>query len=174
MQAHDVGRDRRHRGMIEDEDAAIGKLGTEFDDAGCLLISEVELVFSQTDSLGSLANEAGAGGRDEVATAVFSKTKDYVSEFSRYKDPKTIREIREILLKHAKSDEKLVDEHGNELPEEESLEGLQLTQFEMAQLANLCITEVDEAKALIPTLATKDDALLDSLLQELDNIRRFS
>ncbi len=26
MQAHDVGRDRRHRGMIEDEDAAIGKL----------------------------------------------------------------------------------------------------------------------------------------------------
>lgn len=28
MQAHDVGRDRRHRGMIEDEDAAVGKLGT--------------------------------------------------------------------------------------------------------------------------------------------------
>lgn len=27
--------------------------------------------------------------------SVFSKTKDYVSEFSRYKDPNTIREIRE-------------------------------------------------------------------------------
>ncbi|EST08598.1 RNA polymerase II, Rpb4 [Kalmanozyma brasiliensis GHG001] len=172
MQAHDVGRDRRHRGMIEDEDAAIGKLGTEFEDAGCLLISEVELVFSQPDALGS-AGEAGAGGRDEVATAVFSKTKDYVSEFSRYKDPNTIREIRELLLKHAKLDERLVDEHGNELPDDEA-GGLQLTQFEMAQLANLCITEVDEAKALIPTLATRDDALLDSLLQELDNIRRFS
>lgn len=53
--------------MIEDEDAAIGKLGEEFDDAGCLLISEVELVFSQPDALGS--NENGAGARDEVATA---------------------------------------------------------------------------------------------------------
>lgn len=27
--------------------------------------------------------------------SVFSKTKDYVTEFSRYKDPNTIREIRE-------------------------------------------------------------------------------
>ncbi|KIS66661.1 uncharacterized protein UMAG_04722 [Mycosarcoma maydis] len=175
MSAHEMGRDRRHRGMIEDEDAAIGKLGSEFDDIGCLLISEVELVFSQPDQLGSMANPAGAGGRDEVATAVFSKTKDYVSEFSRYKDPNTIREIRELLLKHAKLDDRQIDEDGNELPEDEAnAAGLQLTQFEMAQLANLCITEVDEAKALIPTLATRDDALLDSLLQELDNIRRFS
>lgn len=106
---------------------------------------------------------------------VFSKTKDYVSEFSRYKDPNTIREIRELLLKHAKIDdaERAVDEEGNEI-EQPTDTGLQLTQFEMAQLANLCITEVEEAKALIPTLATRDDALLDSLLQELDNIRRFS
>ena len=131
---------------------------------------------------------------------VFSKTKDYVTEFSRYKDPNTIREIREyvfsfplctlslpspfllttlacslyrLLLKHAKLDDKPVDEEGNELDHPDAA-GLQLTQFEMAQLANLCITEVDEAKALIPTLATRDDALLDSLLQELDNIRRFS
>lgn len=28
MSAHEMGRDRRHRGMIEDEDAAIGKLGS--------------------------------------------------------------------------------------------------------------------------------------------------
>lgn len=104
---------------------------------------------------------------------MFSKTKDYVSEFSRYKDPNTIREIRELLLKHAKhdEDEQQLDEEGNVV---DGGEGLQLSQFEMAQLANLCITEVEEAKALIPTLATRDDGLLDSLLQELDNIRRFS
>ncbi|SNX87704.1 related to Rpb4 - 16 kD subunit of DNA-directed RNA polymerase II [Melanopsichium pennsylvanicum] len=148
MQAHDIasGRDRRHN--IEEEDATIGKLGEEFDDAGCLLISEVELVFSQPDALGSAGGEAGAGSRDEVATAVFSKTKDYVSEF--------------------------MDQDGNPIDQPAETEGLQLTQFEMAQLANLCITELDEAKALIPTLATRDDALLDSLLQEMDNIRRFS
>lgn len=79
-----------------------------------------------------------------------------------------------LLLKHAKLDDKLLDDEGNEIPDDEANAGLQLTQFEMAQLANLCITEVDEAKALIPTLSTRDDALLDSLLQELDNIRRFS
>lgn len=101
---------------------------------------------------------------------MFSKTKDYVSEFSRYKDPNTIREIRELLLKHARLDERQVDEEGNEIEET----GLQLTQFEMAQLANLCITEVEEAKALIPTLATRDEAMLDGVLQEMDNVRRFS
>ncbi|SAM85005.1 related to Rpb4-16 kD subunit of DNA-directed RNA polymerase II [Ustilago bromivora] len=165
---HEVG--RRHRGMIEDEDAAIGKLGAEFDDAGCLLISEVELVFSQPGALNSSTTSTADGSRDEVATAVFSKTKDYVSEFSRYKDPNTIREIRELLLKHARLDERQVDEEGNEIEET----GLQLTQFEMAQLANLCITEVEEAKALIPTLATRDEAMLDGVLQEMDNVRRFS
>lgn len=85
----------------------------------------------------------------------------------------SIRSTRRLLLKHAKLDEKLVDEEGNEI-DNPAETGLQLTQFEMAQLANLCITEVDEAKALIPTLATRDDALLDGLLQELDNVRRFS
>ena len=29
--------------------------------------------------------------------------------------------------------------------------GLQLSQFEMAQLANLSITDIDEARTLIPT-----------------------
>lgn len=67
--AHQVG--RRHRGMIQHEDAAIGKLGEEFDDAGCLLISEVELVFSQPNALGGGggAPAADAGGREDGATA---------------------------------------------------------------------------------------------------------
>lgn len=113
-----------------------------------------------------------AAVKDSGTTAVFSKTKDYVTEFSRYKDPNTIREIRELLLKHAKLDDRPDDEEDAE--DGAAHTGLQLSQFEMAQLANLCITEVEEAKALIPTLATRDDGLLDSLLQELDNIRRFS
>ncbi|WFD42749.1 RNA polymerase B [Malassezia psittaci] len=51
---------------------------------------------------------------------------------------------------------------------------LQLSQFEMAQLANLTISDVDEARTLIPTLASKDEAQLESLLNELAAIRRFS
>lgn len=60
--------------------------------------------------------------------------------------------------------------------------GLQLSQFEMAQLANLSVTDIDEARTLIPTyvlmtylsLATKDDAQLESLLHELSAIWKFA
>ncbi|EPQ28124.1 uncharacterized protein PFL1_04451 [Pseudozyma flocculosa PF-1] len=158
---------RLRRGLAEDEDAGLGKLGPDFNDAGCLLISEVNLFFSQPAGDG-----AEPASKDDGATAVAEKTKAYVAEFSRYKDRPTIREIRAILMKHAaKSDEEReYDEEGNLIEDD----GLALTQFEMAQLANLCITEVEEAKSLIPTLAGKDDGLLDSLLQELDNVRRFS
>ncbi|KAN0063948.1 RNA polymerase B [Thecaphora frezii] len=159
---------RLRRGMVDDEDAGMGKLGPEFQDAGCLLISEVQLFFARPND-----GNVEVASKDDGATAVAQKTKDYVEEFSRYKDPNTIREIRAILIKHAAKgeDEKEYDEEGNPIDDDT---GLQLTQFEMAQLANLCITEVDEAKSLIPTLGPKDDALLDSLLQELDNVRRFS
>lgn len=51
----------------------------------------------------------------------------------------------------------------------------------MAQLANLAISDVDEARTLIPTyvpyshrLASKDDAQLESLLNELAAIRKFA
>ena len=88
-------------------------------------------------------------------------------------------EVRAVLIKHAAQGD--VDEG---LPEDEK--GLQLSQFEMAQLANLSISDVDEARTLIPTyvrvsaclsangsLASKDDAQLESLLHELSAIRRF-
>ncbi|PWN47116.1 hypothetical protein IE53DRAFT_382367 [Violaceomyces palustris] len=159
---------RLRRGLIEDEDASQGKLGPEFQDAGCLLISEVELFFSRPEA------STDGQGKDEGATAVAEKTKEYVQEFSRYKDRDTIREVRALLVKHAATaeDEQPVDEEGN--PIEGADMGLQLTEFEMAQLANLSITEVEEAKTLIPTLGPKDDAQLDSLLQELSAIRKFS
>lgn len=143
---------------------------TDFQDAGCLLISEVHLFLSRPGEL---------GGAEDGSTAVTRKTKEYVDEFSRYKEQSTIREVRAVLIKHAAQGD--VDEG---LPEDEK--GLQLSQFEMAQLANLSISDVDEARTLIPTyvrvsaclsangsLASKDDAQLESLLHELSAIRRF-
>ena len=60
----------------------------------------------------------------------------------RFKDQSTIREVRALLIKHAaQPDMDEADEH----------KGLQLSQFEMAQLANLSITDIDEARTLIPT-----------------------
>ena len=50
--------------------------------------------------------------------------------------------MRALLIKHAaQPDMDEADEH----------KGLQLSQFEMAQLANLSITDIDEARTLIPT-----------------------
>lgn len=78
------------------------------------------------------------------------------------------------------------------LPADESR--LMLTRFEMAQLANLSIESVEEAKVLIPTcvflslcfhrcprlthglspsLGAKDDQQLESLLNELATKRKF-
>ncbi|KAI3626464.1 hypothetical protein CBS9595_001825 [Malassezia furfur] len=126
---------RRRRGNVEVEDASQGRLGPEFQDAGCLLISEV----------------------------VAQKTKEYVDDFSRYKEQSTIREVRALLIKHAAQP----DLDGTVSDDK----GLQLTQFEMAQLANLAVSDVDEARTLIPT---KDEAQLESLLNELAAIRRFA
>ena len=75
-------------------------------------------------------------------TSVTQKTKEYVDDFSRFKDQSTIREVRALLIKHAaQPDMDEADEH----------KGLQLSQFEMAQLANLSVTDIDEARTLIPT-----------------------
>ena len=63
------------------------------------------------------------------------------------------------------------DEEGNLLPVDD--DRLQLSRFEMAQLANLSIESVEEAKVLVPTLAAKDDVKLQSLLDELSTKRKF-
>ncbi|EDP43755.1 hypothetical protein MGL_1968 [Malassezia globosa CBS 7966] len=148
---------RLRRGATEVEDASTGKLGpvVEFQDAGCLLVSEVHLFFSRPGE---------SSDRDDGLSAVTQKTKEYVDEFSRYKDQSTIREVRALLIKHAAQPDM----------EDEDEKGLQLTQFEMAQLANLSVTDIDEARTLIPTLASKDDAQLESLLHELTAIRSFT
>ncbi|KAI3628130.1 RPB4 [Malassezia furfur] len=132
---------RRRRGNVEVEDASQGRLGPEFQDAGCLLISEVFLFFSRP-------GKTMEG--DTQGTA-------------RYKEQSTIREVRALLIKHAAQP----DLDGTVSDDK----GLQLTQFEMAQLANLAVSDVDEARTLIPT---KDEAQLESLLNELAAIRRFA
>ncbi|KAL4399905.1 RNA polymerase B [Malassezia pachydermatis] len=146
---------RLHRGYSEVEDASVGKLGPEFQDAGCLLISEVHLFFSRPGEVSD---------RETGQSAVTQKTKEYAEEFSRFKDQSTIREVRALLIKHAAQPD--MEDHEEK--------GLQLSQFEMAQLANLSITDVDEARTLIPTLASKDDTQLESLLHELAAIQKFA
>ncbi|KOS16015.1 rpb4-16 kd subunit of dna-directed rna polymerase ii [Malassezia pachydermatis] len=155
---------RLHRGYSEVEDASVGKLGPEFQDAGCLLISEVHLFFSRPGEVSDRETGQSACVYHAPNESVTQKTKEYAEEFSRFKDQSTIREVRALLIKHAAQPD--MEDHEEK--------GLQLSQFEMAQLANLSITDVDEARTLIPTLASKDDTQLESLLHELAAIQKFA
>ena len=69
----------------------------EFQDAGCLLISEVHLFFSRP---GESEKGLSAYVQTHSHHSVTQKTKEYVDEFSRYKDQSTIREVRAYVQIH--------------------------------------------------------------------------
>ncbi|KAG8854582.1 RNA polymerase B [Tulasnella sp. 330] len=131
---------RKHQ--VEDEDAATLKLGSEFNNAGCLMISEVKTLLEfRAEKSGKIASE----------TAVFKNTKSYVDTFSKFNDD-TSRSVREALTRH-------VDQG--------------LTQFEIAQLANLIPASAEEAKNCIPSLILKlDDDQLQEILDEIQAMHR--
>ncbi|KZV74515.1 hypothetical protein PENSPDRAFT_194909 [Peniophora sp. CONT] len=128
----------RHRQLVEEEDAGQLKLGSEFNEAGCLLISEVRYLLEN---------------RDKAApdTAIFNKTLEYVKTFAKFNTTDSAAAVRETLRR-----------------EEE------LTQFETAQIANLCPVDADEAKSVVPSLNNKiDDDRLQNLLDEIQTLRKF-
>ncbi|KAI8852319.1 RNA polymerase II [Chytridium lagenaria] len=128
---------KTRRGIAEDEDAAEMRLGDEFQDVQCLLISEVRVLLE-------VAKERNRSEGRESTSDVMQKTMDYCERFSRFNNKQTIKEMRHL---------------------------------KMAQLANLCCETVDEAKALIPSLAKRFDSLndkeLQDLLDQMSNIRKF-
>ncbi|KAI8887748.1 hypothetical protein K501DRAFT_38473 [Backusella circina FSU 941] len=108
------------RGGTDQEDATTLKLGDEFSSAQCLYISEVKILL-----------EAQEGSKDpstanRVTTSVMTKTLEYVRTFSRFSNRDSVKEVRHLLGKE------------------------NMAQFEIAQLANLCCEDAEEAKALIP------------------------
>ncbi|ODV84003.1 hypothetical protein CANARDRAFT_29459 [[Candida] arabinofermentans NRRL YB-2248] len=94
----------------------------------------------------ALAKMAIAPGANEVLT----KTLDYLSTFSRFKDAETCT-AAESLLKGG--------------------EGTGLHPFEIAQLGSLACEDIDEAITLIPSLNDKkDDVDLQRILDELNRL----
>ncbi|KIM33904.1 hypothetical protein M408DRAFT_325472 [Serendipita vermifera MAFF 305830] len=126
------------RTHLEEEDASTLKLGVEFNNAGCLLISEVKILLKEKE------------GKQGVDGPVFNKTVEYVNMFSKFSTEDTIGLVRATLRRQAN-----------------------LTQFETAQLANLCPSTADEAKSIIPSLSKYEDDELQPLLDELQSMRRF-
>ncbi|KAI8983533.1 HRDC-like protein [Pilobolus umbonatus] len=137
---------KRHmlRGGTDQEDAATLKLGEEFVNSQCLYISEVRIIL-----------EAQEDSKDQVGinrpvTNVMTKTLDYVRSFSRFSNIESVREVRQLMGK------------------------AELTQFEIAQIANLCCEDAEEAKALIPSLGPKlEDEELQMMLSQMLTIKKF-
>lgn len=67
--------------------------------------------------------------------------------FSKYNDEDVVRKVREELQEYGNYEQ--VDDEGNIIPPDDNQ--MQLSRFEMAQLANLSIEGAEEAKVLIPT-----------------------
>ncbi|KAJ8079531.1 RNA polymerase B [Marasmius tenuissimus] len=146
----------RHRPQTEDEDAAALKLGPgalldymytvaladffariEFNNAGCLLISEVKYLLENRD-------------KDAPDTAVYNKTLEYVKTFAKFNTTDSASAVRETLRREPA-----------------------LTQFETAQIANLCPADAEEAKSVVPSLVKIDDDRLQALLDEIQTMRKF-
>ncbi|KAJ2104202.1 RNA polymerase B [Coemansia sp. S142-1] len=97
-------------------DAGKLELGEVFQDAECLLISEVKVLL----------------------------------EAHRYTNRDTIKEVRALL------------------------KPTNLEPFECAQLGNLCCSEYEEIKSLVPSIGNKiSDDDLDSLLKQMDSLKKY-
>ncbi|KAH7101808.1 HRDC-like protein [Auriculariales sp. MPI-PUGE-AT-0066] len=68
----------------EEEDAAVLKLGSEFNTAGCLLISEVQILLEHKKD-------------NAPDTAVYNKTLDYVRTFSKFSTQENAQQVRMTL-----------------------------------------------------------------------------
>jgi DNA-directed RNA polymerase II subunit RPB4 len=81
---------------------------------------------------------------------VYNKTLEYVKTFAKFNTTDSASAVREILRRE---------------PE--------LTQFETAQIANLCPADAEEAKSIIPSLVKIEDDRLQALLDEIQAMRKF-
>ncbi|KAI9322300.1 HRDC-like protein [Dichotomocladium elegans] len=122
-----TGRRHLRRGALGNEDAATLSLGEEFQNAQCLYTSEVKILLEAQQDSKESATE------NRPTTSITTKTLEYVRMFSRFTNRDSVREVRQLLGKD------------------------DMAQFEIAQLANLCCEDAEEAKALIPRQASMSE-----------------
>jgi len=136
---------RARRKNIQEEDAAKLLFGDEFKDVQCLLISEVDVLLRLNRE--NKAKEHS--NADKTISEIVEKTSDYCARFGKFTNKDTVKEVRQLFASS------------------------EYEQFETAQLSNLCCESAEEAKILIPSLANKDDVLLQNLLTEMQNLKKF-
>lgn len=127
-----------------EEDASELQFPKEFENAESLLISEVLMLLEHRKQQNESAEE------EQELSEVFMKTLNYCQRFSRFKNRETISAVRNLLTQK------------------------KLHKFELAQLANLCPDNPEEAKALIPSLEGRfEDDDLRQILEDIQTQRSF-
>lgn len=133
----------RERINIEEEAGQELRLG-DFQHVHCLSMSEARLI---TDAI---FDQRKKSGRKVTQTESLTKMQDYMDTYARFKSQPALDEFEALLNQH---------------PDLES--------FERSQLTTLCPGDADEAKTLIPSLASKiDDGVLNDLLAQINAHRR--
>ncbi|KAI5061225.1 hypothetical protein GOP47_0023730 [Adiantum capillus-veneris] len=138
----------------EEEDASELKLGADFEKAKCLMNSEVAVILERKyEQLQQLPDPANQ------VSQVFEKSLQYVKRFSRYQNPNAVKQVREVLSRN------------------------QLAEFEVCVIGNLCPDTLEEAKALVPSLAKRSksdddedgitDEKIEQMLADLATIKKF-
>ncbi|THG09724.1 hypothetical protein TEA_006549 [Camellia sinensis var. sinensis] len=139
----------------EEENAAELKIGDDFLKAKCLMNCEVSLILEHKyEQLQQVADDP----MNQVSQ-VFEKSLQYVKRFSRYKNPDSVRQAREILSRY------------------------QLAEFELCVLGNLCPETVEEAIAMVPSIKSffvlqsrgraLEDEAIEKMLNDLSLIKKF-
>ncbi|GAB6019673.1 RNA polymerase B [Chamberlinius hualienensis] len=127
-----------------EEDAAELHFPKEFEHTEALLISEVHMLLEHRKSQNESAED------EQELSEVFMKTLNYTQRFSRFKNRDIIVSIRSLLMQK------------------------KLHKFELAQLANLCPDNPEEAKSLIPSLEGRfEDEELRQILEDIQTKRSF-
>eukprot|EP00041_Stephanoeca_diplocostata_P005667 m.66211 g.66211 ORF g.66211 m.66211 type:complete len:143 (+) comp15931_c0_seq1:279-707(+) len=133
-----------------EENAADLEFGPVFgsDSAFPLLISEVQSLLEQRKAIEDKAN-AESGDTDSTSET-FQKTLHYCEKFGQFNNREKVAEVRQLLSETS------------------------LHKFEQAALANLCPSDVDEAKAVIPSLQSSiDETDLEDLIESIQAFREF-
>eukprot|EP00250_Pteridium_aquilinum_P022664 c25521_g1_i1 orf=165-605(+) len=140
---------------MEEEDAAELKLGADFEKAKCLMNSEVAVILERKyEQIQQMSDDPAS-----QVSQVFEKSLQYVKRFSRYQNPNAVKQVREVLSRN------------------------QLAEFEVCVIGNLCPDTLEEAKALVPSLAKRSksdeddegvtDDKIEQMLADLATIKKF-
>ncbi|OMJ29627.1 DNA-directed RNA polymerase II subunit 4 [Smittium culicis] len=76
----------RFKGLTEEEDASVLKLGSDFSNCECLLVSEVKILLE--------AQKEAKLKENKTITNIHQKTLAYAQQFGRFTNQDSVREVR--------------------------------------------------------------------------------